>query len=190
MEVTAKQLRAWFADAIKERGPVPDIDRCAELAERINQNLWWFGLGHALRRAGRDNNVVRAVQDARRLRSSLQRVHPDEVNLLLFPGFTRREELQRILTSFLEPAPTGSRWQTGETKSDLWIRCDKAFTPHIVSTLRNAEWRKFSATYTDGPVIAVLSKLIRVVTGEEPDRDSLGSTLRQNARKRKAPRQK
>ncbi len=179
-------------DAISRPELVPDMDDCAKLAAQFNRYRPMFNWLHAMKSARMRRDVVRAVRvvkDARRLHSSLHQIQSNPVNLRLFPGFIYADELQWTLTKFLEPF--GRRWRVSGTKAVPWIACADAITPHIVDTLRKAGWRKVSPTYKKSPVIAILAMLIGAVMGDEPpDPDSLGSTLRQAAKKRKKARRK
>ncbi len=179
--VTAEELHDRFKQAIT-RHPVPDIDKCAELAERLNRHLLLLHLVHAGESRSL-NDLAEAVRYARHLARVLQRI--PWVNRLLDPPprLPVGEELQAVLARFLEAYP--QRWRRRKTKAGLRLACAGLCAPDIVETLRKAGWDKVSTTSAGGPVVAVLALLIGVVTDEEPDRDALSTTLKEELRRTK-----
>lgn len=79
------------------------------------------------------------VQDARSLRSALQRIKPFPDHRLLI-GPTPEAELEAAVTRFLEIF--GRRQSLTVTKTRLALVYSSTFTPHIGEALSNAEWGK------------------------------------------------
>jgi hypothetical protein len=168
--VTAEDLHQWFKDAISRR-PVPNMDLCAVLAKQINGYKLWD-----VKRDLMLDFIPEALSEARALSRSLLRIKR-QISVHEWPV---GDALIGALVAFEKEWGHVPRSVSG---NDKWCAYASIFTPDIVETLQKAGWSNPSQTSDNGPVTAVLSKLIGAATGEEPpDQASLGRSLREAKR--------
>lgn len=164
--VTAEEMRGWFEDyggrKLERNRPVPSLGDCQRLADIVNQFLGpsktdpeWERYAELMDQAHEHARALACtMDDARRAWSRLSEPRPQ-----LTWHF---EELRQELENF-------ARWESVRTTQSTVLHnfVEPSILPYIRLALRRAGWNKVSITSDTSRALAVFSKCLARIYGDE-----------------------